>query len=38
VKNFLDSVDLEALPFYRPFDALLQRGIPLYERLFTPRV
>jgi predicted lipid carrier protein YhbT len=38
VKNFLDSVDLEALPFYGPLDALLQRGIPLYERLFTRRV
>lgn len=35
VKNFLDAVDLGALPLHRQVDALLQRGLPLYERLFT---
>jgi predicted lipid carrier protein YhbT len=33
IKNFLDAIDIEALPYHRLMDNFLNRAIPLYERL-----
>ena len=35
LKNFLDGLELDHLPFHRQFEAVLERGIPLYERAFA---
>jgi predicted lipid carrier protein YhbT len=33
IKNFLDAIDIESLPYHRLIDNFLSRAIPLYERL-----
>lgn len=33
IKNFLDSIEIESLPYHRQMDGLLNRGVNLYERL-----
>ena len=32
IKNFLDAIDLESLPFHRQMDRFLSRAVHLYER------
>ncbi|MFV2033028.1 MAG: SCP2 domain-containing protein [Gammaproteobacteria bacterium] len=33
IKNFLDAIDMETLPFHHLIDRFLIRGVRLYERL-----
>jgi predicted lipid carrier protein YhbT len=33
IKNFLDAIDLESLPYHRLMDRFLNGGVRLYERL-----
>ena len=33
IKNFLDAIDIESLPYHRLMDKFLSRGVRLYERL-----
>ena len=33
IKNFLDSIEVESLPWYRQLDGLLQNGLNFYERV-----
>lgn len=33
IKNFLDAIDLESLPYHRMADRFLGRAVHLYERL-----
>jgi len=35
LKNFLDGMDVDSLPFYRLGNPVLQKGIKLFEQLFT---
>ncbi|MEE8428093.1 MAG: SCP2 sterol-binding domain-containing protein, partial [Gammaproteobacteria bacterium] len=34
IKNFLDSLDADALKLVKPLNSALQKALPLYERLF----
>ena len=33
IKNFLDAIEIESLPYYRLIDKFLSRGVRLYERV-----
>jgi len=33
IKNFLDAIDIESLPYHRLMDKFLNRGVRLYERI-----
>ena len=33
IKNFLDSIEIESLPYHRLMDKFLNRGLRLYERV-----
>ena len=37
LKNFLDGMDVESLPYYRLGNPVLQKGMKLYEKLFRTR-
>lgn len=33
IKNFLDAIEIESLPYYRQMDKFLSRAVHLYERV-----